>query len=334
LETGKHGGFTRCDIVGPPLQAASVAVSQAAGRTGLPTPDWIAVDWGTSNVRAWGIGADGTPLFERSAPEGMGKISREDYPGVLARLLGDDGDADVLVCGMAGAKTGWREAGYLEAPTPLDDLAARSVVPEETRGANVRILPGISQRAPGEDVMRGEETQLLGLTKLRPGFSGTVVLPGTHSKWVRLADGRLERFESAMTGELFEVLSTHSVLRLTTANAADGPDREAGLLVGIDAGVAAPERLTSLVFRTRAASLLSAKSADWCAGYLSGVLIGAEVGGHRDWVGDAPVPLIGSPALCRVYVLALERAGARTEIIDAREATLAGLTAARRQLKP
>jgi 2-dehydro-3-deoxygalactonokinase len=299
----------------------------------LDTPEWIAVDWGTSNVRAWGIGPDGAPVFERSAPEGMGKISRDEYPVVLERLLGQHAPfaGDVLVCGMAGAKTGWREAGYIEAPTPLDHLAKRTVTPEQTGGANVRILPGISQRAPAEDVMRGEETQLLGFTVLRPGFSGTVVMPGTHSKWVRLAAGRLERFESAMTGELFEVLSTHSVLRLTTANAADGPDRDAGVLAGIDAGIVAPERLTSLIFRTRAAALLSGMGPDWCAGYLSGVLIGAEVGGHRNWIGDSPVALIGSPGLCRIYGLAVERAGGRAEIVEAKEATLAGLKAARKQ---
>jgi 2-dehydro-3-deoxygalactonokinase len=92
-----------------------------------------------------------------------------------------------------------------------------------------------------------------------------------------------------------------------------------------------PEQLTGLLFRTRAASLLSQKGPDWCAGYLSGLLVGAEIGGKRGWIGSEPIPLIGSERLCRLYAAALERVGAETETIDATTATLAGLSAARRQ---
>jgi 2-dehydro-3-deoxygalactonokinase len=181
--------------------------------------------------------------------------------------------------------------------------------------------------------MRGEETQLLGLTLLRPGFSGTVVMPGTHSKWVQLDCGRLERFETAMTGELFDVLGTHSVLRLSLGGEQTGPATEEGVDAGLTAGLEAPERLTSLLFRTRAASLLSGKGPDWCSGYLSGVLVGAEVAGHRSWLqGGRPVPLLGSERLCRLYAAALNRIGVSSETIDVRQATLAGLSAARAQV--
>ena len=151
---------------------------------------------------------------------------------------------------------------------------------------SARILPGICQRQAGaEDVMRGEETQLLGLGTLWPGFDGVVCMPGTHSKWVRLAGRRVERFATAMTGELFEVLRTHSVLRHSLAGPLDGPHRDVGFEAGLDAGVASPQALSATLFKVRAASLLSARSPDWCAGFLSGLLIGSEIGAQRHWIG-------------------------------------------------
>ena len=177
--------------------------------------EWVAVDWGTSNVRAWGIAADGSHSFCAQSDRGMGKISRADYPAVLAELIGDNAPAgtDTVICGMAGARQGWLEAPYLDTPADLSRLAAGAVHPEGTAFA-ARILPGVCQRTAGhEDVMRGEETQLLGLLALRPGFDGTAILPGTHSKWVEIRGGRIVRFSTAMTGELYEVLSQHSVLR-------------------------------------------------------------------------------------------------------------------------
>jgi 2-dehydro-3-deoxygalactonokinase len=293
------------------------------------------VDWGTSNVRAWGIAADGGQTFSASSDKGMGKIARADYPAVLDGLIGQQtsGPVDVLICGMAGARQGWMEAPYFETPAELRHLSARAVTPD---GADARfrprILPGVAQRSTGtEDVMRGEETQVLGLLGLRPGFEGTAILPGTHSKWIEIRGGRIVRFQSAMTGELYEVLSQHSVLRHSFAGLQAGPETEAGAAEGMQAGLAHPELLTSLAFRTRAASLLSGKGADWCSGYLSGLLIGTEIGGHRDWLGSGVVPLIGSTRLCRTYASVLQRAGVRSETIDATDATLAGLKEARAQ---
>ncbi len=177
--------------------------------------------------------------------------------------------------------------------------------------------------------MRGEETQLLGLSALLPGFSGLVVMPGTHSKWAILSGTRLERFSSAMTGELFEILRMHSVLRHSLGGELEGEDREIGFDAGLDQGLERPERLTATLFKVRAGALLSGRSPAWCAGFLSGLLIGAEIGGQRDWIGQAEVPLVGSVSLCSLYQKAFARLGARTRIVDATEATLAGLKAAR-----
>ena len=142
----------------------------------------------------------------------MSKLTPDAYPVVLGALLSGNfpwkgSQIDVLICGMAGAKQGWMEAPYLDAPADLETLADRAVVPAMPDArVSARILPGICQRATSqEDVMRGEETQLLGLGTLWPGFSGVVCMPGTHSKWVQLTGRRAERFTTAMTGELFEI---------------------------------------------------------------------------------------------------------------------------------
>ncbi|WP_375450949.1 2-dehydro-3-deoxygalactonokinase [uncultured Devosia sp.] len=298
--------------------------------------DWVAVDWGTSNLRAWGIDDTGGIAFAKTSPNGMGKLAREQFAGALTELLADvEGPAgrpiSVLICGMAGARQGWLEAPYLQAPTDLRALLDGAVHPEMP-DARFRptILPGVCQKMAGSDnVMRGEETQLLGLAALNPGFSGVVCMPGTHSKWAQLSGTHIERFATAMTGELFEVLRTHSVLRHSLDGDLEGPGRGEGFAVGVQAGLDHPERLLGELFEVRAGSLLSGRQPDWCAGYLSGLLIGSEIGANRVWIGDAEVPLIGSAALCGLYGQALDRIGVRSRLVDATEAVLAGLKAAR-----
>jgi 2-dehydro-3-deoxygalactonokinase len=239
----------------------------------------------------------------------------------------------VVICGMAGARQGWIEAPYLDAPADLGGLAFSAVSPAMPDGRlKPRILPGVCQKTAGaEDVMRGEETQILGLGALLPGFAGTAILPGTHSKWVAVNGRRIERFATIMTGELFELLNTHSVLRLSTTGAVDGDERTAGFDAGLGSGIGAPEKLAATLFKVRTGALLAGRSASWCAGFLSGLLIGAEIGGQRDWlaVDSDEIPLIGSTALCRLYAKGLALLGAKSRIVDATEATLAGLKAAR-----
>src|SRR5436190_4299826 len=200
--------------------------------------EWVAVDWGTSNLRAWGVGTSGDVMFSHTSDQGMSKLTPDAYPRVLSALLKGNfplkgPKIDVLICGMAGAKQGWTEAPYLDAPADLEALARGAVVPSVSEALSPRILPGICQRHAGqEDVMRGEETQLLGLRTLWHGFSGVVCMPGTHSKWVQLAGRHVERFATAMTGELFEVLRTHSVLRHSFAGQVQGPHRADGFQTG------------------------------------------------------------------------------------------------------
>lgn len=296
---------------------------------------WLGVDWGTSNVRAWGVDAAGVTVFSRSSDEGMSRIAAPDYPRVLSDLAGDaerspSRPLEVVICGMAGARQGWREAPYLEAPADLAGLALAAVVPEGSDpDLRVRILPGVCQKVTGhEDVMRGEETQLLGLSTLQPGFSGLVVLPGTHCKWAEVAGRRLLRFGTAMTGEVFEALAAHTVLRHSLAGEADTNEVDAGFEEGLAAGLAAPQRLLGQLFRVRSAALLSARSPGWCKGHLSGLLIGSEIAGFSDW-GSGEVALLGSASLCGLYARGLTAMGRTSRVIEAAEATRAGLSTAR-----
>lgn len=297
--------------------------------------DWVAVDWGTSNMRAWGIAADGDVLWERTSPQGMGKLSRAEFPGALLEAL--DGASversrplDVLICGMAGAKQGWMEAPYLEAPTDLHNLFDGAVRPAVFgTEVNAAILPGVCQKAGDDNVMRGEETQLLGLASIKPGFSGLVCMPGTHSKWAQLAGTRIEHFSTAMTGEMYEVLRLHSVLRHSLSGDLDGSKHQEGFAAGSSDGLEHPEQLLGMLFRVRAGSLLSGRQPDWCAGYLSGLLIGTEVASNRHLIGNSPVPLIGSPMLCDLYKNVLGMIGVIGEAQDATKTVLAGLKAAR-----
>jgi 2-dehydro-3-deoxygalactonokinase len=295
--------------------------------------DWIAVDWGTSNMRAWGIDSRGAVVTSGSSPRGMGSLEPSQYSDVLNEVIGPwlrDRNTDILVCGMAGARQGWVEAPYLDSPADLRGLGV-AAVPVPSESGSVRILPGVCQKTPGaENVMRGEETQLLGLGELMPNFSGLVCMPGTHCKWAELDGTRLVGFSTAMTGELFAILSTHSVLRHSVTLDEGQVESDEGFDAGVMLGLERPQDLSSLLFSVRAGSLLSRREPNWCRGYLSGLLIGAEIGARRDVLGTSELPLIGAPALCARYARAIDFAGGSSRILDATETTLAGLRAARR----
>ncbi len=188
--------------------------------------DWIAVDWGSSNLRAWAVGADGGTLAEASAGTGAIALAPDAFEGALLALVGDwlaEGRrTDVIVCGMAGARGGWTEAAYATVPCPPGPRAFARPPVADPRLA-VRILPGLRQDAPA-DVMRGEETQIAGLVAGEPGFDGVACLPGTHTKWCHVSAGEVVSFASYMTGEIFALLAGSSVLRKT--------DRRGGLVGG------------------------------------------------------------------------------------------------------
>lgn len=294
--------------------------------------NWLALDWGTSNVRLWAMqGSEVTGSAQ--SDNGMSRLSPHDYPVAFSRLAeaaGAGSDCPAVVCGMAGARGGWAEAGYVDVPCPIGDILGKSVeVSHPERLQPIRLLPGLCRREHGhEDVIRGEETQLFGLMALNPDFAGTVVMPGTHSKWADLSAGRITRFATAMTGELYELLVSHSVLRLTTGEPVDPQDEENGTQEGLDTGIADPALATTGLFRARAAALLSGKPAGWCRGWIGGLLVGAEVGARTGSLAGQTVAIVGSDRLTRLYSSALKKAGATPFPVDAEQSVLAGLIAA------
>ncbi len=297
----------------------------------------IAIDWGTTSARAYRLEADGGVAGQRSAPLGIQQVRDGDFTKALAGLLGDwaDDPAPRIACGMIGSRQGWLEAPYCACPAALHTLAtALARVP----GGALAIVPGVTcvDAAGVPDVMRGEETQILGVIASAPSGIGEgqlIVLPGTHSKWAIVADGRIETFATFLTGELFSVLRDHSILgRMMPpggdAGATLGEAYDRGLKRGLAAGAADAGLLHDL-FGTRTLALFGDLAPAAAADYLSGLLIGSELRAGRAWAtrqgveGDRAT-LVGAPALCARYASAFAQAGA-TAIAGPDDAAARGL---------
>ena len=211
---------------------------------------FVVVDWGTSSFRGWLMSADGVVLAESRGGEGMlhcagGAGFAPVLHDHIARL-GAPAGAPVLICGMAGARQGWVEAPYIKIPTRLDALHEGAIRIDAP--GDIRILPGIAQaHADRPDVMRGEETQLLGVSE--PGFRGLVCIPGTHSKWIRIEDGRIVEFSTYMTGELFAVIAQHSILA-HVIEAPSAPSDSEAFRAGLSTALAEPTALTASLSRS------------------------------------------------------------------------------------
>lgn len=288
------------------------------------SPNWIAVDWGTSNLRAWAMEGDRV-LAEAMSDDGMGKLARDGFEPALLRLIGPwlaDGPVPVVACGMVGSRQGWCEAPYRTVPcTPLD-AAAQVAVPTIDPRLAVRIAPGLNQTNPA-DVMRGEETQIAGALSLMPGYDGVLCLPGTHSKWVQISAGEVVSFQTFMTGELFALLSGSSVLRHGLQG--DGWD-DAAFDGAVSDALSRPEKIGARLFALRAEGLIAGLLPSAARARLSGLLIGTELAGARAyWLGQR-VTLIGAEKLSTVYARALKAQGIDAMRLSVTDCTLAGLS--------
>lgn len=292
---------------------------------------FLALDWGTTNLRAWVIGADGHVIRRRNFPLGIGSLA----PGEAQQRFLDEVrpamDAvalPALLCGMIGSNLGWRAIPYLDCPAGPAELA-QALHRVEAPDGPVWIVPGLRAARPdgGPDVMRGEEVQLLGWAAgdpTRQRGAHLACLPGTHTKWVLLVDGRVDRFVTAMSGELYSLLRQHSSLR-----AQGCAENEAAFDAGLSAA-GGGGALVSRLFTTRTRVVGGDMPAADVESYLSGLLIGAEVASIPALLGvdpAMPVALIGDPALGTRYRHALTRQGRTSEIHDGDEAVLAGLVA-------
>ena len=290
----------------------------------MPAPAAIVgIDWGTTRRRIVALDAGAAVMCEFDDDEGL-LAPRTSFASSLAAVLERVASPEVVMSGMVGSAQGWHEVPYLDAEVPLDALPAHLYgVPDAPRGTRCRIVPGYRWRgADGSvDVMRGEETQLLGALLLGHR-DGWFVLPGTHCKWVRLRDGCIESLATYMSGELFALLSQHGTLAALMREARD--DAKA-----FDEGVAAAGRgaLSNALFGCRARVVSGDMPAAAARDYLSGLLVGAE---WHDALARGPVDavrLIGDEALVRRHRIAAERFGVEVDVLDPRAVHRAALVA-------
>ena len=288
---------------------------------------WIALDWGTSQLRAWRMGQDGTLHDHRTSDRGMGSLTPDAFEPALLDLINDwlpsDAITPVIACGMVGAKQGWCEVPY--APVPcVPSQGSTRIAPTLDPRHKVTILSGLCQTTPSADVMRGEETQIAGYLAQHPKFDGVICLPGTHTKWAHISAEEVVSFQTFMTGELFSLLSKYSVLRHSIAE--QGWQQDA-FSAAIDDALSRPAAIAARLFGLRAADILQGQDPAILRSQLSGFLIGLELSGARPyWLGQ-DIVLIGEPGLCELYATALNAQGATVVIEDATPMTLAGLTA-------
>lgn len=289
--------------------------------------EWIAVDWGTSNLRAWAFGPDNTLIALHGSNNGMGSLTPDAFEPALIDLIAPhlgETPTPVICCGMVGARQGWQEATYVNVPcAPPGVGEATKVIAKDPRIAPV-ILPGMQQAAPA-DVMRGEETQIAGFIAEHPDFDGVLCLPGTHTKWARISAGEVVSFSTFMTGEMFALLSGQSVLRHSVQT---HDWDEAGFIDAVNDTISRPQSLGSRLFGLRAETLVNNMPAATAKSRLSGMLIGLELAGARPyWLGQK-IALVGDPKLSGLYKTALDQQGVPAELADGDAMTLAGLKAA------
>lgn len=300
----------------------------------MSAPAYAIVDWGTSSFRSWVLDNSGGVLNSDKTGQGMSTVNREDFPSVLEASMVRQAvplSTPIVICGMAGAAQGWVEAPYAEIPTQLHDIHQFAVKPTNT-ARDVWIIPGLAQRSVTEpDVMRGEETILYGAMLLGNG-DGVFCMPGTHSKWAFVIDGRVESFQTSMTGEVFALLVRHSTLTPFVSLDVGCLAHEKAFGDAVREALDKPHQILRSLFSVRSEPLLfGALQAGERTARLSGLLIGLEIAGLRGRSFDH-VMLISSGEISDVYCAALKVAGMTFEVLDSEALVQAGLTQYAKQI--
>lgn len=285
----------------------------------------LVCDWGSTRLRAWTLDAAGAVVAHAAFALGVNRLAPGEAPRRFDEAVRPALEATAmpaLLCGAIGSNVGWRAIPYVDCPAGPEDIAAGVTRVRD----DVWIAPGLRCEGLGGlcDVLRGEETKALGWFGLSPDHRRgrhLVCQPGTHSKWLVVEDGRIVRFLSAFTGELFAVLSQHSILR-NDGETHDPAAFEAGLLAAADG-----EALLNRLYTARSRVAGGGAAPESTGSYLSGLLIGAEVAATQrllDLEGE-PVVLLGDKPACDRYAVALSRRGVATQHADGEAAVLAGL---------
>jgi 2-dehydro-3-deoxygalactonokinase len=283
------------------------------------TDGYIAVDWGTTNRRAYRIDQSGKCAGQFEDDKGVLSVGKDGFPVAVAEIRERLGDLPLLLAGMVGSNRGWVEAPYVPCPASIDDLVKALVKPGEREA----IVPGVSYLGDGRaDVMRGEEVQLLGAaaTGIVDPMS-LVCHPGTHNKWVTLRDGSIAKFRTVMTGELFNLLKEHSILADLLQGKVEPNDTfKAAALYAIY-----NEALSADLFAVRARVLLGQAKEEDAPSYTSGLLIGADVRIGLSTPTRAEIVVMGRPELTRLYAAAIAESRRTAVEVDGERCFLAGI---------
>jgi 2-dehydro-3-deoxygalactonokinase len=285
----------------------------------------IGIDWGTTSFRAFRIAPDGTIRDRRASTRGILNVPDARFGDTLREEIGTWlalGEDRILLSGMIGSRQGWREAPYLPTPAAPADVAA-ALTDIDFQWARMKLVPGLAgtDAAGVAEVMRGEETQIFGVPALMEN-GGIACLPGTHSKWASIENGRVTGFATHMTGETYAALKGHTILGRTMRDGpADGPAFDAGLRRSAD-----PGGLLHHIFGVRAQTLVGALAETDSAAYLSGILIGHEIRAALAGANGAVVHVIGAPELTQLYAAAIAACGGIAQRHDG-DAAAAGLFA-------
>lgn len=293
--------------------------------------DWsqgyLAVDWGTTNRRAYLLSPSGALLADFEDDIGVTSIPPGGFPEAVEAITARLGARPMLLAGMVGSNRGWREVPYLPCPASAGELAAQLAWIEPGR---IAIVPGLALVEGNHgDVMRGEEVQLFGLVRMDPAAAtSTVCHPGTHTKWARLEQGRVARFRTAMTGELFALMRDHSILApmLKQPVAADST-----FLAGVEATFGGAQ-LTSELFSIRAGVLLSLMDERHAASRASGLLIGCDLRAGLTLSEGDEIIVLGRPELTHLYAAAIGHCGLKPREADGAAAFVAGMQAIKEAL--
>ncbi len=279
-------------------------------------PALIALDWGTSSLRGFLVEARGSALDEITAPLGIMKVTNAGFEAAFEQVCGPwfqaHGALPTLACGMIGARQGWVEAQYVPCPADGMSLAVKLTRFTTSRGRAFAIVPGLKvESASGvPDVMRGEETQIIGALQHTGASEGLFVLPGTHSKWASVRGRRIEAFATFVTGEVFALLCEHSILGKPMSSREDHEDAFAQGCQEAQRDASRAAGLLHQLFSARTLGLFNRVPAEGLYSYLSGLLIGAEIVGAKQlYPGAKAVTLIGEARLCSLYRRALTHAG-------------------------
>jgi 2-dehydro-3-deoxygalactonokinase len=289
----------------------------------------IAVDWGTSNFRAYRVDAEGGILERRSSAQGILRVGEGNFEEALRVEVGAwlaEGETHILLCGMIGSRQGWVEAEYLPCPVGIEELA-NAVVQVPFHGAEVRLIPGVigPDAAGVPELMRGEETAAVGMLNACAG-AGLVCFPGTHSKWIELRDRKIVSFTTSMTGELYGALRKCTILERTMTT---GPEIDTTAFCEGVARSADSGGLLHHLFGVRTLALMGQLKEDASSSYLSGLLIGHDI--RAAMPRGSSVHLVGAAHLCSLYAQAIEACEGDATVEDEDAAAL-GLAAIGRRL--